>query len=65
MEAQRDDTDVGEVYTRLANLGFNKQSLTIDQVAKQNKQTLIRFDFFLLFTKLCAFVCSSSHVRMW
>jgi hypothetical protein len=31
IEAQRDDTDVNDISSRLANMGFNK-SLTIDQV---------------------------------
>ena len=32
IEAQRDDTDVEDINSRLANMGFNK-SLTIDQVS--------------------------------
>ena len=35
IEAQRDDTDVKDINSRLANMGFNK-SLTIDQVNKSN-----------------------------
>ena len=62
IEAQRDDTDVNDINSRLANMGFNK-SLTIDQVNVEDVWKIYRFIFsdrFNFSIKACPYVISVS-----